>query len=184
MARVLPKRMRIRLAPESYEGPAAFSVTVSTAGRAPLFRKPAAVHLCVSALSETASLHHMDVLAYCFMPDHLHLLVQARDHGSFLRFMKGFKQISGYRYRRGAMQPLWQKGYYDHALRKEEDVNQVAEYIIYNPVRAGLVGSPARYPFSGGILAGGLEGGPPLVGPGGRAGGGGRGGGGGGVGGR
>jgi len=44
--------------------------------------------------------------------------------------MKAFKQISGYRYRRSAMQPLWQKGYYDHALRKEEDVNQAAEYIF------------------------------------------------------
>src|SRR3989304_9209827 len=119
MTRVLPKRRGIRLAPESYAGPAAFSVTVSTAGRAPLFRKPATVHLCVSALSETASLHHMDVLAYCFMRDHLHLLVQARDDGGFLRFMKAFKQISGYRYRRSAMQPLWQKGYYDDAVRKE-----------------------------------------------------------------
>ena len=159
----LPSRQRIRLPPESYKGPAAFSVTVSTAGRAPLFKKPETVQLCLSALSETASLHHMDVLAYCFMPDHLHLLVQARDDGSFLRFMKGFKQISGYRYRRSAMQPLWQKGYYDHVLRREEDVNQVAEYIMHNPVRAGLVDSPDKYPSSGGILAGDLKVAPTLV---------------------
>src|SRR3990172_1542868 len=112
MAETLPRGRPIRLSPEVYNGPAAFSVTVSTAGRAPLFRNHAVVHLCVSALSETASHHRMDVLAYCFMPDHLHLLVQARDDGSFLRFMKAFKQISGYRYRRSAMQPLWQKGYY------------------------------------------------------------------------
>ena len=159
----LPSRQRIRLAPESYKGPAAISVTVSTAGHAPLFKKPETVQLCLSALSETASLHHMDVLAYCFMPDHLHLLVQARDDGSFLRFMKGFKQISGYRYRQSAMQPLWQKGYYDHVLRRKEDVNQVAEYIMHNPVRAGLVDSPDRYPFSGGILAGDLKVAPTRV---------------------
>ena len=159
----LPSRQRIRLPPESYKGPAAFSVTVSTAGRAPLFKKPETVQLCLSALSETASLHHMDVLAYCFMPDHLHLLVQARDDGSFLRFMKAFKQISGYRYRRSAMQPLWQKGYYDHVLRREEDVNQVAEYIMHNPVRAGLVDSPGKYPSSGGIMAGDLKVAPTSV---------------------
>src|SRR3990172_6792553 len=163
MTRVLPKRKRIRLAPESYEGPGAFSVTVSTAGRAPLFRKPATVHLCVSALSETASLHHMDVLAYCFMPDHLHLLVQARDDGSFLRFMKGFKQISGYRYRRSAMQPLWQKGYYDHVLRREQNVNQVAEYIPPPPARAGLFVSPDKYPPTGEIMAGDRRVPPTLV---------------------
>lgn len=163
MTEPLPKRKRIRLEPEAYQGSGAFSVTISTLNRSPLFRQPDTVDMCTSALAEAASRHHMDVLVYCFMPDHLHLLIQARDDGDFLRFMKAFKQLSGYRYRRTAMQPLWQKGYYDHALRREEDVNQVAEYIVFNPVRAGLVGSPDRYPFSGGILAGDLKVAPTLV---------------------
>ena len=159
----MAQRKPIRLSPEVYNGPATFSVTVSTAGRAPLFRNPATVHLCESALSETASRHDVDVLAYCFMPDHLHLVLEAREGANLIRLMKAFKQLSGYRHRRSTMQPLWQKGYYDHALRKEEDVNQVVEYIVHDPVRAGLADSSHGYPFSGGILVGDLKVAPTSV---------------------
>jgi hypothetical protein len=43
----------------------------------------------------------------------------------------------------------WQKGYYEHVLRDDEDSKEVAFYIIANPVRAGLARSPDEYPFSG-----------------------------------
>ena len=94
----------------------------------------------------------MEVLAYCFMPDHLHLLLEAKEDGNLIRFVKTFKQMSAYRHRQTFDQPLWQKGYYDHILRKEEDVCGVAQYICENPVRAGLVDSPDEYAFWGGTL--------------------------------
>ena len=37
--------------------------------------------------------------------------------------------------------PLWQPGFYDRALRREDDRKAVARYILTNPLRAGLVGS-------------------------------------------
>ncbi len=42
---------------------------------------------------------------------------------------------------------VWQKCFYDHALRVEEDIRPVAEYIIANPIRAGLVIEVGLYPF-------------------------------------
>ncbi|MNE68641.1 hypothetical protein D3C80_1643130 [compost metagenome] len=42
---------------------------------------------------------------------------------------------------------LWQKGFHDHALRREEDVKAVARYVVANPLRAGLVEKLADYPF-------------------------------------
>ena len=86
------------------------------------------------------------------MPDHLHLLLEAKEEANLIRFMKTFKQLSAYRYRQAFSQPLWQKGYYEHILRKEEDVRLVAQYLFGNPVRAGLVNSPDEYAFSGGSL--------------------------------
>jgi len=152
MSSLLPTRKRIRLAPEVYQGPAAFSVTISTAQRLPLFHNGDVVKMCVSALEKTSPRHSMVVLAYCFMPDHLHLLLEAKEGGNLMRFVKAFKQVSAYRYRQTFQQPLWQKGYYDHILRKEEDVCGVAQYICENPVRAGLVTSLHGYPFLGGTL--------------------------------
>jgi len=36
-------------------------------------------------------------------------------------------------------EPIWQNGYQDRALRREEHVVRVARYIVANPLRAGLV---------------------------------------------
>ena len=47
---------------------------------------------------------------------------------------------------------LWQDGFYDHVLRREEDSLAIAAYIVANPVRAGLVKSVTEYPYSGSAL--------------------------------
>jgi REP element-mobilizing transposase RayT len=43
---------------------------------------------------------------------------------------------------------VWQRSFYDHALRKDEDIMKVGEYIVYNPVRKGIVQSWTDYPYS------------------------------------
>jgi len=42
---------------------------------------------------------------------------------------------------------VWGKGFYDHALRRNESIRGVADYIIENPVRAGLARSRRAYSF-------------------------------------
>jgi len=43
--------------------------------------------------------------------------------------------------------PVWQKSFYDHALRRDEDVRLMAQYIIANPLRRGLVEDVLDYPL-------------------------------------
>lgn len=43
---------------------------------------------------------------------------------------------------------IWQARFYDHIVRDGEDLRQVAEYIVNNPVRKGLVNSAADYPLA------------------------------------
>lgn len=40
---------------------------------------------------------------------------------------------------------VWQTGFYDRAIRSDEDVADVARYIVANPIRAGLVKSVREY---------------------------------------
>ena len=42
---------------------------------------------------------------------------------------------------------VWQKGFHDHAIRRDEDIKAVARYIIANPLRAGMVDRIGDYPF-------------------------------------
>lgn len=94
--------------------------------------------------------HTFDVLAYCFMPDHVHALLQATAEDSCVRrAMSAWKQKTGYEYRKTKGQPLWQNGYYDRVLRRDDDRIDVAAYLIANPLRAGIVPNVQEYPFWG-----------------------------------
>jgi REP element-mobilizing transposase RayT len=82
------------------------------------------------------------------MADHLHLLIGPRE-GNLLDILSRWKSYTGHILRKnGLKEACWQRGFYDHALRNEEDIQKVAEYIVNNPVRKGLVGNWREYPYS------------------------------------
>lgn len=90
------------------------------------------------------------LLAYCYMPDHVHLLVEGEaDDSDCLRFIARAKQFSGFHYKARFGQRLWQRYGYEHTLRSEEAAISVARYILENPIRAGLVARVEDYPFAG-----------------------------------
>jgi len=84
------------------------------------------------------------------MPDHIHLLVEGTtSEANLRRFVKLSKQRSGFGFARVTGQRLWQDGYFERVLRKDEDAKEIARYILENPVRAGLVKWPAEYRYLG-----------------------------------
>ncbi len=87
---------------------------------------------------------------YVIMPDHLHLLVTIkRQHpgGSLPDALRFFKTMTTNEYirsvKQGTLPPfekkLWQKSYYDHVIRNQQDYNEVWEYIENNPLKWKLV---------------------------------------------
>jgi putative transposase len=90
------------------------------------------------------------VLAYCFMPDHVHFLVQGNSESSDGRqLIKSGKQYAGYAYTRKYGRKLWQPWGFERVLRHDEASFTVARYIVENPVRAGLATTVSEYPFVG-----------------------------------
>jgi len=159
----LPVRKRNRLPLDNYQGAKAYSVTITTCRRAPWFRDVAVGEHCVNALKKAAGQESFRVYAYCFMPDHLHLLVGTSADADLVGFVKRFKQATAWwfrnRYLAGSLKAsptsLWHKSYHDHVVRSEEDLLHIARYIVGNPVRAGLVEASADYPCSGSLVWGG-----------------------------
>ena len=144
---------RLRKSPRlkgfDYAGPYAYSVTLVTRRRQPLFRNPNIVEIGEDALRRTCHQHGFTLHAYCFMPDHAHLLVSGTADSRLPDFVHLFKQLSSYHAKQALGTPLWQISYYDHVVRREEDLTEIAQYIWNNPVRAGLAAEPADYPHSG-----------------------------------
>ena len=84
------------------------------------------------------------------MPDHLHALVTAvSDIADLPRFVRLAKQHSGFAFARATGRRLWQDSYFDRTLREDESPAATIRYLINNPVRAGLVETPAAYPHWG-----------------------------------
>ena len=133
-----------------YRGFAAYSVTCCAFGRRPIFAEARCVNDLTGQLLQQANDYRFDVSAYCFMPDHVHVLFEAAAADSDLRrLMNAWKQKTGFTYRRATGCRLWQSGYYDHVLRQEEDRLRVTAYLLGNPIRAGLVTHIGEYPFWG-----------------------------------
>ena len=92
----------------------------------------------------------MAITAYCFMPDHVHLLVQGtREDANRKSFLSRAKQYSGFYFRRETGRTLWQRYGHERVLRNDEDTATAARYIINNPLRAGIVQDVRDYPFWG-----------------------------------
>lgn len=86
------------------------------------------------------------------MPDHFHLLCSPSETCNLISFIGGFKSLSRNQANTaGANGPIWQRSYFDHMLRREEDLETVVRYVLANPVRAKLVEDWREYDFCGSL---------------------------------
>ncbi|WNW14427.1 transposase (plasmid) [Pseudomonas sp. DTU_2021_1001937_2_SI_NGA_ILE_001] len=126
----------------------AYMVTTILAGREPVFGDWQLGRLLVAELRQAESLGLADSLAWVVMPDHLHWLLVLR-RAPLARLVQRVKSRSARTVNQArAMQGrLWQNGFHDKAIRREEDLQHLARYIITNPLRAGLVNRVGDYPL-------------------------------------
>ncbi|MBN1844730.1 MAG: transposase [Sedimentisphaerales bacterium] len=91
------------------------------------------------------------LLAWCIMPNHVHVVVQplpGNELADILHSWKSFtaNQSNKVLKRKGE---FWQPEYYDHMIRDENDLAHSIEYVLRNPDKAGLTG----WKWTGGGLA-------------------------------
>ncbi len=85
-----------------------------------------------------------DLLAWCVMPNHVHIVFRAFCGERLDAIVKSWKSFSARRVnsllaRTGA---FWQREYYDHLIRDEDELEKAIEYTLMNPLRAGLKNWP------------------------------------------
>ena len=139
-----------RLKTFDYVGFHRYFLTFCTHNRARLFVTTDAVQVARTQIARASTEQRVSVLAYCYMPDHLHLLVEGQSEDSDCkRFIARAKQYSGFHYQAAFGRRLWQRYGYEHVLRNDQTAVSVARYILETPVRARLVAAVQDYPLSG-----------------------------------
>ena len=133
----------------NYRGVYRYSLTICSHAHRRLFTDQALVAAVLLEIRHAAEANDLYLLAYCFMPDHIHLVVEGRtDSADLQRFVKTWKQKTGFEYSKRTGNRLWQVGFFDHVLRSDESTERHVAYVLANPVRAGLA-RVGEYPFAG-----------------------------------
>lgn len=143
---------RHRLPEAAYHGQVTISITACVYDRKRLFLDPDVVNSFIDQLKKNAEKHGSIIPIYCFMPDHLHLLVHGETKASRPKTaIEEFKQESGMWLAREMPNFQWQHRFHDHIVRTSEDWKTKARYIANNPVRARLCKDAKDHPFTGAL---------------------------------
>lgn len=147
-------RKPIRLPLQNYAQPGSIcSVTAAVQNRKTIFSDTDLAGATVEVLRSHSSKTNVTIYGYCIMPDHVHLVLSPSATCSIITFVGQFKNLSQRAaWNRGVQGSFWQKSFWDHFLRAEEQVERVVEYVLNNPVRGGLVENWKEYPFSGSFV--------------------------------
>ena len=142
---------------------ASYFFTLVTHQRSPIFSDINAVDLFRKAVRKVRASHPFSLDAEVILPDHLHLLcslpegdcdyptrlrlIKAAFTRSILRHQQPAVERSESRARRGE-QAVWQRRYWEHTIRDQDDFQAHLDYIHINPVKHGLVAAARDWPHS------------------------------------
>jgi len=128
-----------------------FFITICTADKQNYFWDSRIVKIIKEELEFRKIAKEIRLYCYCIMPDHLHILFSFTDsyQNSLQNWVSAFKRYTARSIRKSfGIKQLWQRNFYDHIIRKEESLLKIAEYIVNNPVRKGIVKDWKDYPHS------------------------------------
>ena len=153
----MPNCRRARVAGASY------FFTLVTYQRRPLFVDEYA-RLCLRyAISKVRDEHPFEIDGFCLLPDHLHTIwtlpVGGGDYSGRWRAIKGnfsrnYRRLNsdstkavGSRRVRGETN-IWQRRFWEHLIRDDDDFQRHLDYLHFNPVKHGHVHAVADWPWS------------------------------------
>jgi REP element-mobilizing transposase RayT len=77
------------------------------------------------------------------MPDHVHFIASFPDNERKIKtIVSKWKEWTA-----KSLDIRWQRDFFEHRFRKDEDARVKADYILANPVRAGLVAQTEDWPY-------------------------------------
>jgi REP element-mobilizing transposase RayT len=143
-----PNRRSIRLRKYDYSKPGSYFVTICTDNRKCLFGgiDSQGMHLnelglLILSIWNELPAHYPSIKLDLFviMPNHVHgILNLSEASASLSEIIRAFKSFSSREINKKFRSPgeaLWQRGFYEHVLRNEDDLDQTRQYILNNPLK-------------------------------------------------
>ncbi len=141
-----------RLSLQCYEGRVRASFTLCIDQKKIFFIEKKVVDSFLEILLEVKNKDNCKNWICTFMPEHVHLILDGNsDKTNLWKTVVSFKQKTGFWLSKNKPEIQWQKSFYDHVFREDDDLRKHIRYILNNPVRRGLVDNWKDYKFSGSL---------------------------------
>ena len=125
----------------NYVAGGTYFFTLVTSERAKYFNDKRCIEAFLSAVSIIQKYHHYELIAFCVMPDHIHLLMTlAKEDCDFSSRIKEIKRKTTESIRiikEDLRLAVWQRRFWEHTIRDQTDFQHSFDYIHYNPIKHG-----------------------------------------------
>ncbi len=114
-----------------------------------VLRNPRAAGILQTALMHFDGVRY-DLYDWCVMPNHVHVLIAPRGQWPLGKIVHSWKSFTANKINKalGVSGQLWMLDYFDRYVRNENHFGDIAEYIVHNPVSAGLCKRPWEWEWS------------------------------------
>lgn len=128
-------------------------ITCVTEDRRPFLKAREHVELFFSTVSKVKEINPFGILASVVLPDQFHWLMNVEDDsGDFSKIMHSLKRNFTWNYKKlhnvNTSLEIWQRGFWDHVIRDERDLEKHFDYIHRNPVKHRFVSKPEDWLYS------------------------------------
>ena len=133
-------RQSTRLKGYDYSQPGAYFITICTHKRELLFESESAQNLLKTFWEKLpAKFPTVQLDEFVMMPNHIHgiIMITVGDIVDWYKTMTTNAYIDAVKNNQWARfnKKFWQRNYYEHIIRDENDLNRIRQYIIDNPIK-------------------------------------------------
>ena len=134
-------------------------IIITSYGRNPVFVKN--IEILRTAFRNVQKLYKFEITAICVLPEHIHLIMHPENINNYPQIISSVKHYFsrnvgqvcptddlkiGYKNKRE--KGIFQRRYWEHTIKNEEELNNQINYIYYNPVKHGLVNNVCDWQYS------------------------------------
>lgn len=134
-------------------------IIITSYNRKPVFIDN--IDILRTAFKNTMTLYKYEIIAICVLPEHIHLILHPENINNYPKIISSIKHYFsrnvgqvcptdelkiGYKNKRE--KGIFQRRYWEHTIRNEEELNNQINYIHYNPVKHGYVHNVINWKYS------------------------------------
>lgn len=145
------RKNSLRLKDFNYKTPGYYFITIDTYDKKPLFINNQICLIIKKIIVQLKIRFKFKITAGCIMPNHLHVIIMLSHNNkiNLSQIIQAYKSLTTreINLHSKTYQKIWQRGYYDHIIRNEKDLEEKYYYILNNPLKANPVKKPEDYKY-------------------------------------